>query len=227
MRLLAVLKNEMRFAYKYGIVFLYLLCVALYSMIVAAVPASSKEAVGALLIYTDPAAMGLFFMGAMVLLENSQRVHCSLAVTPMTVWEYMAGKVIALLLLGTAVGLAVGAFAGISPASVLLCVPLASALFSLCGLIVATWASTLNRFLIYSVGFEIVICLPAVLYLFAAIEGGAWLLHPGVAAASLLLGERVHTGIALLSLTCWTVLTALLCKRAVTKYFLEMGGAKA
>lgn len=48
------------------------------------------------MIYSDPAAMGLFFMGAIVLLEKSQRVLNSLAVSPVKVSEYILSKVISL-----------------------------------------------------------------------------------------------------------------------------------
>ncbi|MDD3921095.1 MAG: ABC transporter permease, partial [Eubacteriales bacterium] len=221
MRLWAALKNELRFCYRYGIVFLYLFFTAAYALLLFAVPGDAKRVLGIILIFTDPAAMGLFFMGAVVLLESSQRVHWSLAVSPMTHGEYIIGKAGALLLLGTAVGAAVGVCAGLSLGYVLLAVPLASVLFSLCGLMAATKAQSLNRFLLLSVGFELVICLPAILYLFDVITGGVWLLHPGVAAISLLRQEASLLLPALLSLLLWGALAAILCNKAVERYFLR------
>lgn len=48
--------------------------------------------------------MGLFFMGAIVLLEKSQRVNCALAVSPARDCEYMLAKLFSLAVIGLLVG---------------------------------------------------------------------------------------------------------------------------
>ena len=46
-------------------------------------------------VISDPAAMGLFFMGAVILPEKSQRVTSFFAVSPLKAWEYVGAKVLA------------------------------------------------------------------------------------------------------------------------------------
>ncbi|HCT90783.1 MAG TPA: ABC transporter permease, partial [Lachnospiraceae bacterium] len=46
--------------------------------------------------FSDPAAMGLFFMGAVVLLEKGQHTPCAVAVSPVRAMEYIAAKVASL-----------------------------------------------------------------------------------------------------------------------------------
>ncbi|MDK2905268.1 MAG: fluoroquinolone transport system permease protein, partial [Eubacteriaceae bacterium] len=72
MRLKTMLLNEFRFLWKYGIIALYLIFTLIYLSLLAALPASVREMTALVLVFTDPAAMGLFFMGAVVLLEKSQ-----------------------------------------------------------------------------------------------------------------------------------------------------------
>lgn len=55
-----------------------------------------------MLIFSDPAAMGLFFMGAIVMLEQS------FAVSPLKVWEYVGSKVLSLSMIGLLVAGLVG-----------------------------------------------------------------------------------------------------------------------
>jgi len=65
--------------------------------------------VPALIIFTDPAAVAFFFLGALMMLEKSEGVRAALAVTPMTAADYLAGKAI------TLVGLSVLACALLIP----------------------------------------------------------------------------------------------------------------
>lgn len=111
MRLRALIRAELHFLARYGILLLYAVFTAAYLCLLAALPAAVRETAAVVLIFTDPAAMGLFFMGAAVLFEKSQRVDAALSVSPVTVEEYAAGKVIALLCVGLAVAAVLGAFA--------------------------------------------------------------------------------------------------------------------
>lgn len=216
--------GELRFLGAYGIVALYVIFTALYLLLLGALPAAVRQSAAVLLVFTDPAAMGLFFMGAMVLLEKSQRVNSSLAVSPVTVDEYIAAKVLALALIGTAVGAVLLAAADLGcPPAALLGIALSSALFSLCGLFAAAQVRTLNGFFIAVIPFEIVLCLPAVLALFGVLSAPWWVLHPGVAAIRLI-GSSVPPVAEVASLIVWTAVTLLFCRKVVQRSFYEMGG---
>ncbi|HNW85569.1 MAG TPA: ABC transporter permease [Candidatus Limiplasma sp.] len=223
-RLCRLMAGELRFLAKYGILPLYLLLTVLYLALLAAVPAQARADTAAIVILTDPAAMGLFFMGAMVMLEKSQRVHQALAVSPVRVWEYIAAKAAALMAVGLGVGLAIAAFTGLPLLGVALAMLLGSVLFSLLGMVVAVRSVSLNQFLILSVPFELLTFTPALLYWFRALSGPLWLAHPGVAAMALFAPDASLWPWAVLSLAAWDGLAMLWASRAVKRYFCGFGG---
>ncbi|HPS81371.1 MAG TPA: hypothetical protein PLP25_05890, partial [Candidatus Limiplasma sp.] len=57
-RLCRLMAGELRFLAKYGILPLYLLLTVLYLALLAAVPAQARADTAAIVILTDPAAMG-------------------------------------------------------------------------------------------------------------------------------------------------------------------------
>ena len=225
-RLWRLTLGELRFAYRYGILALYGLITAIYLLLLLWSAPASRPLSGGVIILTDPAAMGLFFMGAMVLLEKSQRVNCALAVSPVRVDEYIAAKAIALGGVGLAVALAVGAVAGNPPVGVLLSVGLGSALFTMLGMMVACESGSLNQFLLLSVPVEIAVFIPALFYWFGGITSPLWLLTPGVAAIALLSADTGLWLPAALSLAVWDIAAYLLCRRVVRRYFIKLGGGR-
>ena len=72
MRTINVIKGDIQFQWKYGFYLLYFIMVVLYLLFLSLLNGTVKETVAAICVYSDPAAMGMFFMGAMVLLEKSQ-----------------------------------------------------------------------------------------------------------------------------------------------------------
>jgi fluoroquinolone transport system permease protein len=71
MRIKALVLGDMRFQYKYGFYFLYLFFILLYAGALFALPASWRRLTAVLMVFTDPAAIGLYFMGAIVLLKKA------------------------------------------------------------------------------------------------------------------------------------------------------------
>jgi fluoroquinolone transport system permease protein len=227
MRTLNLMKNDLRFIVKYGIAFIYIAFTLLYLAILSMIRGGAREITAAILIYTDPAAMGLFFMGAFIILEKSQHVNCAIAVTPVTVREYIISKAVSLLVPGTIVGGILCFFA--APNSLLYAVPaimFASALFSMCGLICAVRSKSLNGFMIAVIPFELIIFLPAILYVFGIIRSDLWLLHPGVAAIRLIMGNTEIWYGCMFSVLIWLLAIFVLCRKSVQRYFEEMGGGK-
>ena len=227
MRTMNLIKGDLRFIVKYGIAFIYVAFTLVYFLILSMINGDAREITASVLIYTDPAAMGLFFMGAFIMLEKSQRVNCSLAVTPVTVNEYIISKAVSLLVPGTIVGgflclyAAPGNFVTAFPA-----IMAASALFSMCGLICAVNSKSLNGFMIAVIPFEIVICLPAILFVFNVICSDFWIIHPGVAAVRLITGNTELWYLCILSVLLWLLPVFALCRKFVKRYFEELGGGK-
>ena len=61
----------------------------------------------AVLLFTDPAIVGLSFVGAFMLMERGGRTLSALSVAPLTANTYLAGKVLSFSLLGVLSGLAI------------------------------------------------------------------------------------------------------------------------
>ena len=167
MRFKNLLRWDLRFQARYGFYLLYGFLTIFYTMVLFAIPQSWKEKAAAMLIFSDPAAMGLFFMGAIVLLEKSQKVTSYFTITPLKAAEYVCSKVLSLSAIALVVATALALVAGYkSILPLLVGTFLASAIFTLCGIIVATKISSLNQFILATVPIEIIGFIPAILHLF-------------------------------------------------------------
>lgn len=123
-----------------------------------------REKIAIIMIYSDPAAMGLFFMGAIVLLEKSQRVLNSLAVSPVKVSEYILSKVISLGVISSIVAMFIAITLNLDNIIIsTIGTFFSSIIFSLLGLILASKASSLNQFIVLSIPIEIICFIPPIL----------------------------------------------------------------
>lgn len=129
MRLKNLILGEFRFLWKYGIIVLYGVFTIIYLCLLAAIPESARQTTSAILIFTDPAAMGLFFMGAVVLLEKSQRVESSLGVSPIKIREYIIAKISPIMAVGCVVAIILSLYANMFSVLTIVGVALSSALF--------------------------------------------------------------------------------------------------
>ena len=222
MRLLALLRADLRFLVRYGFLALYALFTALYLLVLGACPPSIRETVRVFLIFTDPAAMGLFFMGALLLLERSQRVLPALAASPAAPWQYVCSKALSLALVGTLVGavLSVPGPGELLLPRVLTLLP-GAFFFSLLGMTAAFYSGSLNVFILLSAGMELLFCLPGLLAFFDLLPG--WLLWlPG---ALVMEGLRGAWAAALLLLP-WAGAALVLAERIAGRKMTELGGIK-
>lgn len=224
MRLLRLTLGDIRFQWKYGFYILYAVFTAVYLLTLSALPIGMRRTAATVMIYTDPAAMGLFFMGAIILLEKSQRAHCALAVTPVRAREYLFAKLGSIALIGLLVGGILAVAGGIpNPALCMVTVLLTSFLCSACGLIAAQRSRSLNQFILLAVPFELVLCLPPVVLLTGFYR--PWLmLHPGISAVWLIYGDAPSVPLCLLSIALWCIPALGFCSRSITAYFQSAGG---
>lgn len=223
MRKWNVLKGDIMFQWKYGFYFLYFIMVILYFIFLSLLSGTVKHTVAAICIYSDPAAMGMFFMGAIILLEKSQRIVSSLAVSPLKAAEYVGGKVISIAFISVVVGLLIvtqgktesyflttlGIFAG-------------SVIFSLCGVIVGTKISTINQYIVGTLPFEIIGFLPVIIYRIGIFPKQSWyLLHPGCAVMDFIDGTSEHILLCFVSILFWILFLYGIAIRCVRKMFAE------
>lgn len=226
MRALKLTLADIHFQFKYGFYFLYLVFTVFYVVVLSFLPIEWQRPIASIMIYSDPAAIGMFFMGAIVLLEKSQRVLNSIAISPVTIIEYIFAKLISIAFISTIVGFTIAVFANINHYHyVIASVLLSSILFSLIGIIVAVQINSLNQFIIATVPFQILFTVPPVL-LQLGINEVNLILHPGICAIRLIYGTESNPSILLFILVLWVILAWFICIKTVNKAFVQLGGVK-
>ncbi len=226
MRIKMLIKGDMAFQLKYGFYFVYAIFTLFYVLLLLVIPKEIRNQIGIILIYTDPAAIGLFFMGAIVLLEKSQNILNSIAVSPVKVSEYILSKLISLGLIAAIVAGIISLLCGIgTPILVMFSTFFGSFLFSMIGLMVAAKTNSLNQFIIMTVPFELICFVPPMLYMFLY-KHKLMLLHPGCAIIHLLNKEQGFEILPVIILFLWILIIYKLTEIIVRRMFLSVGGGK-
>lgn len=225
MRLSSLLLWDMRFQAKYGFYFLYAVLTGIYTIALFAVPESWKEKTAAILIFSDPASMGLFFMGAIVLLEKSQHTPCAFAVSPVRPMEYIVAKVGSL----SAISLVVAAILALTARVnhlhiVLLGTVISSAIFTLLGIMIATTIISLNQFILWTVPIEIACFVPAILHLFKITPD--WLRYYPINVCMEMVSGQAPSAIGIFIVMALIAILFVLSKYCVLKMWRSMGGVK-
>lgn len=220
--------GDIRFQWKYGFYFLYLLMIVIYMVIFSFFNGEVKNTIVSICVYSDPAAMGMFFMGAIVLLEKSQRIINSIAISPVTTEEYILGKLVSFGCISELVGLILMSQGHTeNPLFCIVGILFGSILFTLCGIIVGTKVGSLNQYIIGTIPFEIVGFVPVIAYRIGFMKDNLlMLLHPGCAAMQLIDGNRTNAGLSVISCLAWCVLLFIIADGCVKKMFLRTGGTK-
>jgi fluoroquinolone transport system permease protein len=194
----------------------------------------------AVLVYTDPAAMGLFFMGAIVLFEKSQRVIEPLSVSPASIDEYILSKALSIsfvsLISSWAITLSLeltdvrffahsasglGHFIVFSAALVL-----SSFLFTFAALICASRSKTINQFMIFTLPFEILLMVPPIIFVFG-FSLPVMEVMPGILALRLFLRtDFFHPSVSLIMIAAWCALLYFFARKAVSAMFFRQEGIK-
>lgn len=226
MRFRSLLIGDIKFQYKYGFYYLYLLLAFLFAAITNMTPASFKSKTAAIIIFTDPATLGIFFMGAIILLEKSQRVLDSLAVAPIKIWEYIGAKVISLSIISTAVGIVLTVVSGSSSIFIIASGTfLGSVLFTLLGISIAAKTSSLNSFIIATIPAMLCLLLPGFFELFGY-ESSIFNYHPGNSILRLVSGNSPSLLLELAVILPWIAFFYIIAYRRVTKMLKTVGGIK-
>ena len=225
MRLKSLFLLDMRFQAKHGFYFLYVVLTVIYAVALLAVPESWKEKTAIILIFSDPASMGLFFMGAIVLLEKSQHTPCAFAVSPVRPMEYIIAKVSSLSAVSLVVAAILALIARVDNLHiVLLGTVISNVIFTLLGIIIATKIISLNQFILWTVPIEIVCFVPAILHLFKITPD--WLRHYPINVCMELVSGYAPSAIGIFIVIAWMAILFVLSKCCVLKMWNSMGGVK-
>lgn len=225
MRLRYLLLWDIRFQVKYGFYFLYAVLTLIYAIALLAVPESWKDKTAAILIFSDPASMGLFFMGAIVLLEKNQHTPCAFAVSPVRVMEYIIAKIGSLSAISLVVAAILALVANVNNLPVILLgTVISSAIFTLSGIIIATKIISLNQFILWTVPIEIVCFVPAILHLFKITP--TWFRYYPINVCMEMILGNTPSAIGIFILTSLIVILLFLSRYCVLKMWKSMGGVK-
>jgi len=203
MRIVAEIGNDVRFQFRHGFYYAYVLVSALYVVLLHFLPVKTQQLVGTVLLFSDPGALGAFFVGGIVLLERGQGILDQLFVTPLKMREYLISKVVSLTLLALITSSAI-AFATFgltfNPLKLVVGISLSSIFFTLLGLGIVVRVRTLNGYLLLSPLYMTIFFLP-VLETAGVFSTPLFYLLPGKASLVLIEG-------AFRSLSGWEVLYA-------------------
>ena len=204
-KFLVLALHDARLQYRYGIYAAYAFVVGFYALVLTLGRDVLPGWAVALIVYTDPAAVGFFFLGALMMLEKAEGVRTALATSPADASTYLGGKVVTLtaIALVACVVLLLVHRAAPYPLLLLASVALTSIAFLGIGVPIALAFRTVNGYLVGSSSFLTPLIGPAFLALLDPMP--LWLgIWPPVAQLRLIL---VAMGYASAS---WTELLMLL-----------------
>ena len=151
-----------------------------------------------LLIYNDPAVIGLFFVGLSIIMEKNQQVFSALFVTPVNHHVYLISRILTLSILGWACALGMGlALLGTSfhighfSAGVFG----TTLLFSIMGVLVVSYTTEFLLFLLKSIPILIGLSLPLLNY-FNLTDIGLFYFTPLQGSLNLIVNSYAETPVA-------------------------------
>lgn len=168
MRLLTALEQDIRFQFRHGFYYVYLVLTVLYIITLRLLPETLVHPALTIILFTDICTLGFFFIGAIILLERGQNLTQSLFVTPLRLSEYLLAKILSFLLLSVASALLIMLGASVGGQNLLWFIfgAIFSALiYTLFGLVFSARARHVNDYFVKSLGLGLVISLPILTYL--------------------------------------------------------------
>ncbi|MFO7730359.1 MAG: ABC transporter permease [Spirochaetia bacterium] len=221
----ALLRQDIHFELRHGIYTVYGVVCGMYLLLLLSLPQSLRVVITPLLIFTDPAVLGFFFMGGMILLERKQDVLSSLFVTPVSPAQYVLSKALSFSLLSLAAAFLIALPFFVFNFQLLpfiLGVFFTSVLVGLISIPFAVNAESLNEYFLSS-GLFMVIFMPPLIEYFLQSGSTLFLLFP--TQASILLIRGAFSGIspatqlaAAAYLLLWIAAAWILAHRSVHRY---------
>ena len=164
MRLIAAMKSDLRFQFKHGFYAVYALISVLYMVILQKIPSGlPKDYTLALIVFSDPAMLGFFFIGGIVMLEKQQGILEYLAVTPLSPREYIISKVVTLSLLSICASVVIAVITHYSDVNwLLLTVTILSlsVFFTLYGFLATVGCRSINQYFLKMIPFLLLTSIP-------------------------------------------------------------------
>lgn len=192
--LFALTQNDFRLQWRYRIIAAYMVVIALYAIIITTANNILPAWAVAIVIYSDPAVLGFFFLGGLMMLEKGENVRAALAMSAISPAQYQAAKSISLTIiaLGAVLVLALCAQLPLTALPLVLFATATTSVMFICiGAVVALKFNTINGYLIGSVPLVTPLIAPAALNLFDPLPLYAFALPPTAQLKLLLVGFGV------------------------------------
>ena len=236
------LKNMLRWEfillYRYKIIHISLLSMILYFLSTQAVQSiQGQTQVHSVLLFFDPAIIGIVFVGALVLFEKSENVLQALIITPMQTDEYLLSKMISLTILAL---ISASLFMSLmvifndttcNVIYLLTGIILTSVMLILLGFIIVSRMQNINGYMLGIIIGFLGLTFPPLLDLFGLFENPVFYLWPtqasfiifdGVFNAANLEAWEIAYGIGYQLL--WIGILYYVARKAFNKYIIEKGG---
>lgn len=235
------LKNMLRWEFillsRYKIIHISILSVILYFLITQAIPDLDRSIFHSLLLFFDPAIIGIMFVGALVLFEKSENVLQALVVTPMAVDDYILTKITSLTILSiisaTIFITLLNVFSSVDFNILFLAfgIILTSVMLILLGFILVSRVNSINEYLLAMVASFLLLLFPPMLHLSGIYENIIFYLWPTHASLILFTGvfnsnslESFEIIYGIIYQLIWILLLYFLAKKAFHKYIVLKGG---
>ncbi len=232
-----MLKWEFTLLSRYKIIHISILSVILYFLTTQAIPDMDKPIFHTMLLFFDPAIIGIMFVGALVLFEKSENVLQALIITPMEVDDYILSKITSLTILSIISAaifvILLNIFSGIDVNIIFLVlgIILTSILLILLGFIIVSRVNSINEYLLAMVIAFLGLLFPPMLHLSGLYENVIFYLWPTQASFILFTGvfnaaslELWEIAYGILYQVIWIGLLYYLAKKAFYKHIVLKGG---
>ncbi|PKM50831.1 MAG: ABC transporter [Firmicutes bacterium HGW-Firmicutes-7] len=196
MRLLSAIKSDIIFQFRQGFYIIYIVICIAYMVGLSWIPNPGLKYVVPLVVFSDPAVLGLFFIGGIIMLEKVQGVIQAVVVTPLSTREFIQSKVISLSIISILAGIIITRLTYIGNVKwiiLVIALVLTSSLFTLCGLVIGAKCKTVNQYFVKIIPVMLLFIIPC--FSIIGFKYSYFLtLFPSVAALRLLLGAYLDMG---------------------------------
>jgi len=178
--LFSTIKWDLQLQARYNILTALWIVTGLYILLFSVLPAIHTDELISLLVFSDPALLGLTFIGALILFEKDDNTLQALVVTPIEPWQYLWSKALSLAIAALPPAILMAGFGygwEINYLWLSLSVVLTSVLLTFFGIGLVAGAKNLNEFIIKMALWTFPIGLP-LLNTFGLVESYIWYLIP-------------------------------------------------
>lgn len=161
-RLLAAMKLDLIYQFRSGFHAVYVFLSLVYIVVVNQLPYEWGNVIIPFVILSDPAVLGFFFVGGLMMLEKVQGIVDFVHITPLRKGEFLLSKVLTLNILALVASFAISIFTGrqFNPLVLIIAVLATASFFTMMGFLIALTSRSMNHYFGRVIPAMILIILP-------------------------------------------------------------------